>query len=370
MYNNLKDDSKLSIICQKLTKNLPVKSVFICGSRATGQGVIDSSDYDIGVVMRTLSVPFYLGKLKRLERELSRELNSNLVINPLPAFRLHRAKGNFFLFKIKREGVTLYGQDCLEVLNPGNIEDIGVYWCFSYLLSAMKNLIQDFDPAFIFTQLNNRQNKAFSQDTAKALLHCGEIHLLLNQDYETDPGCMITKLRQFSFQGIKKSGFIADLGLALSIREDELESIPDPVGFWFRTKGYLAATFQMLISDYQKGEAADLKELVREYRTSSDGTRLKNLQYFTMALLAKKKLFWRSLTTDSSIEKRVWLALLWLLLAVDEAGRIDRECLLRGYDVLKEYAAIDYSDNDVVLWKNLKESVMEYYPLACTMMGI
>ena len=369
MYD-LKDDPKIDIICRNIVRTVPAISIFVCGSRATGYGVRDSSDYDIGVVMRTLSIPFYLGKLKRLEWELSREINSSLAINPLPTFKLHRARGNYFLFKLKREGITIYGQNCLEELSLVRIEDIDIYWGFSYLFSAIKRLVQDFDLVFTFTQNNNQHTRAFIQGTAKALLKCGEIHLLLNRVYEADPERMITKLCQFSFQGIEKNGFMMDMGLAHSIRKDELELIPDPVNFWFRTKSYATATFGILISAQQKREVDDLKGLIQEYCMSGDRTRLKNLQYFTLALLAKKKLFWRSLTTGASIEKRVWLALMWLLLAVNEAGQVDRECLLRGYEVLKAYASVDYSDDNVILWNNLKESIMVSYPIACTVMGI
>jgi len=369
MYS-LRGDSKLSIICQEITENLPAKSVFICGSRATGRGVTDSSDYDVGVVMNTFLIPFYWRKMKRLERRLSQNFNSNLVINPLPTFRLNRARGNLFLFKLKKEGTTLYGQDLLQVLNPGNVEDISHYWYFSYLFSAIRELICSFDPELIITGPDKEKGKVPVREVAKAILHCGEIHLLINKHYEVEPDDMVLGLHQFNLQGMDQPQFLEDLHLAVSIRKGEVGEIQDPLGFWFRTRGYLLSTFRILMWSHYGSDDSDIKELAIKYFEAGRGAKLKDFQYFTLTLLARKGIFWRSLITRCSVEKRVWLAQLWLLLSVNQGEYIDKECLLQGYSMLRSYTTIYYAEDEIVLWQHLRKSIMGYYPLACTVMGV
>ena len=369
MYN-LRDDQKLVIICRNIVRTIPAMSIFLCGSRATGQGVCDSSDYDIGVVMKTLSIPFYLGKLKELERRLSQEFNIDLAINPLPTFKLHKAKGNLFLFKLKKEGITLYGQDCLQSLEPGDIKDIQIHWHFSYLFTAMKELTHSFSPELVTTRLDKWQRKALGWDAAKALLHCGEVHLLVNNYYETATGDVISKLHEFDLQDMDKQRFLKDLDTALYIRERESAEIKDLLDFWFATREHLLATFRLLIRTYLGYEASETKELAIKYSRVRNGSKLKDLQYFVIASLDKKKIFWRSLITGISVEKRMWLALLWLLLSIDRTGYIDKECLLHSYNMLKFFVTMDHSEDEIVFWKHVSGSIMEYYPLACPIMGI
>jgi len=363
---NLQEDDKLAVISRNINENVPAKSIFLCGSRATGQRVGAFSDYDIGVLMSTIAVPLYLQKLKCLERELSIQLDINLAINPLPAFRLRHPNGNFFLYKLKREAVTLYGEDISKLLTALKIEDISTYWRFSYFFSALKEMLNNFSPDNINTL---SQTELFERDAAKALLRCGEIFLLINGQYKSGSNDIIAELRKPKITGFEQEGFLEDLELAAMISGGVHRCPHEALAFWLRVRCYLLSTFHILMVTYQ-GDEDDIKKLALTYDISSRSLVLKNLQYFTMALLAKKKLFWRSLIAGGSIEKRVWLALLWLLLAVEEKGSVDRECLLRGYNLLAGFTVIHYSNDDIVLWGNLKESIMDYYPLACMVMGV
>ena len=365
----LEEDSKIPIICQTIVNNIPVKSVFICGSRAMGQGVTDASDYDIGVVMSTSLIPFYWRKVKRLEGRLGRELSSNLVINPLPTFRLHRARGNLFLFKLKREGTTLYGQDYIQILEPGNIEDINISWYFSYLFSTMKGLIMSFDPELLTLELDEDTGRILTTCAAKAIIQCGEIQLLINKHYETVPRDIISKLCQSNHLVTDKMQFLKDLEHAFNIRKGELDVVQDPRNFWLSARGHLLSTFRILVLNHQGSDTENIEELAINYSKMRNKTRLKNLQYFVQAFMSKKELFWKSLISGYSVEQRVWLAVLLLLLSLDKSGHIDKECLLRSYNALKAYTVTEYSEDKHALWKRLSKSVTEYYPLACSVMG-
>lgn len=368
MYS-LKEDSRVPIICQTIVNNIPVKSVFICGSRATGQGVTDSSDYDIGMVMSASLIPFYWRKIKRLEGRLSQELNSNLVINPLPTFRLHRPRGNLFLFKLKREGTTLYGQDYLRILEPGNIEDININWYFSYLFSTMKGLIVKFDPALLTLEIDKETGRILTIRAAKAIIQCAEIQLFIDNHYETDPVAIISELRQSSHLVTDKIQFLKDLELAFNIKRGELDVVKNPRDFWLSAREHLLSTFRVLVLNHQDSDTENIKELAVNYSKMRNKTRLKNFQYFIQALMSKKEFFWNSLISGYSVEQRVWLAVILLLLSLDKSGHIDKECLIRSYNALKAYTVTEYSEDEHVLWKCLNKSVTEYYPLACSVMG-
>jgi len=364
--NNVNRDPNLTLISKEIAENVPAKSIFLCGSRATGQGVNESSDYDLGVVMNTMAVPLYYRRLKRLERTLSLGLEAEVVINPLPTLRLKHAKGNYFLFKLKREAVTLRGEDISGMFAETDIGEISSYWYFSYYFSAVKELIRNFSSTIAGSPPPPSSHLALAQDAAKALLHCSELLLLINHQYETDQRKMVLRLEKISFPGLDRAGFIEDAYKALDIRRGRPREVDDPLSFWFRVKRHLVAVLRILIGDYKKRHG---RAKLRAFWTAKDNARLKNWQYFAMTMLRRHKFVWRSLISGSSVEERVWLALSWLLLAVDDKGNTNGMCVARGYEILKPYMVFNHPGSEPVSWDKLREAIMECYPLACTVMG-
>jgi len=163
--------------------------------------------------------------------------------------------------------------------------------------------------------------------------------------------------------------FLKDLELAFNVKTGELDLVQDPRDFWFSAREYLLSTFRILVLSHQENGNANINELAIKYSKMRNKARLKNLQYFVQALMSKKELFWKSLISGYSVEQRVWLAVLLLLLSLDKSGHLDKECLLRSYNALKAYTVTEYSEDEHVLWKRLSKSVAEYYPLACSVMG-
>jgi predicted nucleotidyltransferase len=351
-----KQDAVLREICDEIVAKVPAESIILLGSRATGQASA-ASDYDVAAVMKTALVPLYLRRLKKIEAELSQHLGTAVVINPLPTFRISRAKGNLFLYKLKREGVTLYGADFLGRLNPGDIADIGRDWYFSYLFSAMKELVEHFEP-------DEGQSNRLAQDTAKAILHCGEVYLLMRGYYESRSEEMLSRLAELYPQQANHLPALGDLELSLSIRKGNVA--PDPLALWFRARGYLLTAFQALTQN----RLMSIEELATEYLNNGSKPWLKNLQYFSLNLLLKRQLRRRGLITRCSVENRVRVALLWLLLSINEPGHIDRSLLARGYDALKGYAKINYRDDDIAFWRELRDSIVTTWDSACAVMGL
>ena len=357
-------DAILEKICGEIAARVPAESILLAGSRATGQAT-EASDYDVAVIMRTLFVPLYLRRLKEIERELSQDLGIDIVINPLPLFRVHHAKGNLFLYKLKREGVTLYGKDYTKALDVGEINDISIDWHFSYLFSAMESLVQSFEPEFLLTEPDEEQEVRLIQAAAKAMLYCGQVHLLMNGYYDTNGEGVLSRLRGLNLP----SSFLDDFRASLDIKRGDLT--PDPLAFWFRVKKHLLSAFEMLMQRHLNTNSTELEELPAEYLRRGNKALLKNLQYFILALLLKKEIFWRSLLTQRPVENRLHAALVWLLLSMDKRGNIDRMLLSQGHAVVKGYVKINRHQRDsIASWKHARDSIMFYWPFACTIMGV
>jgi predicted nucleotidyltransferase len=357
-------DAILEKICGQIVALVPAESILLAGSRATRQAT-EASDYDVAVIMRTFFVPLYLRRLKEIEHELSRDLGIDVVINPLPLFRVHRAKGNFFLYKLKREGVTLYGKDYIKALDVGEINDIGMDWHFSYLFSAMECLVQSFEPEFLLTKPDEEQEQRLVQAAAKAMLYCGQVHLLMNGYYDTNGEGVLSRLRGLNLP----SSFLDDFGLSLGVKKGDLP--PDALAFWFRVKEHLLTAFGMLMQRHLNTNSTELEELPAKYLKGGNKALLKNLQYFVLTLLMKKEIFWKSLLTQRPVGNRLRAALVWLLLSMDKGGDIDRKLVTQAHAVLKGYVEINRPQRDsVASWKHARDSIMLYWPFACTIMGV
>ncbi|NIQ04429.1 MAG: hypothetical protein GWO20_01465, partial [Candidatus Korarchaeota archaeon] len=230
-------DPRLSIISSEVIRNIPcIESVILCGSRAIIQGVKPLSmlsDYDVAVVMKTPLIPFYLRRIKIVENKLSKKFGVKVNLNPLPTFRIRNAKGNLFLFKVKREGITIWGKDYITMLNPGCIKDIGTDWYFSYLSSLMKDFARNFDLSLIHEFSAEHRNLMYS--AAKALLGCGELLLLLREIYETEAKAIVNKLSEYERIEVGGNSFSVDarfldiLHEALNIKKEPSTKVDDPL---------------------------------------------------------------------------------------------------------------------------------------------
>jgi len=364
------NDSSLIAGLEQMTREIPLKSIVICGSRATGQGVSESSDYDIVVVMNTLLIPLYLRKLKQFEKRLSRSLDLNININPLPTFRVRRAKGNLFLYKLKKEGNVLYGQDVIRSLDTGSVSDIGEDWYFSYFFSALQILAQNFEPQFLVTAPDKEQSGRIIRDAAKAIYYCGELHLLRSGYYATQADELLSRIGQLELKFTRCPQLLERLRLAVIIREGNMEAAPDSLEFWFQARRCLLDTFRLLV-EYRHNPAGEgIEEMGAEYLGKREGDQLKNLQYFVLALMVKKALFMRSLVTRHSIEDKFRVALLWLMLSIDRQGVINERLLDRARRVLKGYTKIGQRNSNTAGWEEVRGEITTYSTFAWTVMGV
>jgi predicted nucleotidyltransferase len=359
----LNRDSNLKVICDEIANNIPVESIILCGSRATTQGVTDVSDYDLLVVMKTYLIPLYLPQLKKIEKKLNQKLRVNVTINPLPTFKIKRAKGNLFLFKVKREGITLYGKDYIKTLEPGEIKDIPADRYFSFLFSAARDLIQNFDPKFLKERLSCDEAKKILYNAAKAIIYCAELRLLLKGYYETKIEDLISRLSK-----IETDDFLNDLNTAIMIRNGNTDFAPDPMGFWFKARVHILETFRILIQSFINTNKDDIEVLIQDYMSRRNGISIKNFEYFALTSLIKKEVYWRALFTKMSVEDRMRIGLLHLILSIEE-NSIQVKELIKAYDILDGYIKIENSEKEVS-WTDMKNGIMNYWSYACTVMGV
>jgi len=377
--NSIERDPRLSIISNEVIRNVPyIESVILCGSRAITQEVKPLSmlsDYDVAVVMKTPLIPFYLRRIKMVENKLSKEFGVKVNLNPLPTFRIRNAKGNLFLFKVKKEGITIWGKDYISMLNTGCIKDIGTDWYFSYLSSLMKEFAQNFDPSFIH-EFSAERSKQLINGATKALLGCGELLLLLRGIYETEAKAIVNKLSEYECIEVGCKSFIIDasfldnLHVALNIKKDPSTRIGDPLEFCLSAKNYLLEMFRLLMRHFYGLHTLNLDKMVIEYLKATKGkSLLKNAEYSALIFLIKREVFLKALFSMPLVADRMRAALIWLLATIKEDRTLCRETLQKAYHILKDYTRIQYSNNDIGLWRNVKYTLCSYWLYACTVMG-
>jgi predicted nucleotidyltransferase len=360
-------DAVLERIVQAVTAEVPTPSVWLVGSRAMGQ-TVGSSDYDVVVVMNTFLVPIYLTRLKGIEQRLSNELKLKIAINPLPTFRLKRARGNLFLFKAKREGRVIYGRDCLGELEPGGIAEMSVERLISLLFSAIKELADGFEPG---VEDVTGLSPAVARGAAKAMLFSAELHLMLAGRYETggEPQrAALAELRPSypDCPGFDVDAFLADLDLALRVRGGSPAA--DPVAFWSRAREHTTDLLLLLLRRESDSRDGALESLASRYFARRRWPFPRNARFFLLALLTKRGFFPASLLSPYSVEERLRAALLWLVLAAREDGSIDEASLRRACEAIPGYSDTPQKGG-ASRWREARRVVDGLWPAACPLMA-
>lgn len=357
-------DPALATICRTITEAAPVDSIILTGSRASGHAT-NNSDYDIIAVMGTLSAVAHYRRLRRAQASLTRSLGVEVTVNPLTRSRMRRARGNLFLFKVKHQGVTLYGRDVLKELDCGGLKDIPTERYISLLSSASRSLVQGAHP------LLNGQGQALggeaAQALAKALLMYAELHLYLKGIHQPDPLALAHSCQETGDRGLAE-----DVGLAVAVRYTQpADTLPRDL--WYRCRGYLWDTFARLAGPASPGVAPDPIRLGWAYVRRGGWAIPKNLEYLALSFLATRKLLWRSLLTRHPVNRRLRVALLWLALAVGTDGAVETFFLTEVGRLLKGFVSLPALSRDQAgssPWLSLREAVLEHWGCSETVMGL
>ena len=344
--------SKNKLLCRELMDISGVKSVILIGSRARKEAKRDS-DYDIYVVVPTLAVPFSYRDLRKKELILKNKLGSNVSTSPLTLMRINRGH-DLLLLKTKKEGVTLCGKDYLPKLKIDSIGELPSDELFSYFFSAAYFLMEYFDP-------EKRIDEKCLYNTAKTIMYCAEIQLMDRNIYDGK--------RDKIIQEIEKLGLTTNLDiirLSKSIMDDELAQTANPINFWFSARDYLMHVFSQLTKKYFDNNLDVSLEILIDKLKWSNRSFIKNLQFSILVFMEKRGYYIFPVFTKKSVEKYLWSALLYLILAVEKDMKINKQYLCNSCQILKSIK-IGYKmeNNSVELWRKAKKEIIEYWPMAC-----
>jgi len=170
--------------------------VLLCGSRATGAATA-TSDYDVLVGLPRRRIPFALGRLRSLDRALTRELGAAVTVNPLPADLLGRPVRNLLVWKVAREGRLLAAPRGFS-LPAVSAPPLDASARFSYLLTALLNLLRDLPGE----QLPDPLPASVAHGTGKALLHVLQLELMERGGYASTVGPALAELDEARFDRI------------------------------------------------------------------------------------------------------------------------------------------------------------------------
>ncbi len=236
--------------------------------------------------------------MKSVAKELSAELGSNVDVNPLPTFRIQRAKGNLFLMKNSATAVLLWGQHSFKRINTGNSNDITIDWYFSYYFFLLKELLAGFD--------------------SKRPDELERIVLKIREGFE-----YLTTVSSQSIAHI--SSIYAEKTGALAFSEID----------WFEVRNLMLAFFADLTATTLRSESNDIFRQVDSFLKLRKGkSQLKNIEY--LALLLLKGGFARP---DRILSRRLimdrYRAALILLAAAPSVRGVNNEMLTRAFRIVQ-----------------------------------
>lgn len=363
----LSKDPNLAAIIAAITNAVPVQSIILLGSRATGLAH-KNSDYDVIAVMRTASAVRHYRRLKRVQHELTTALGVDVSVNPLTGLAMNRARGNLFLYKVKREGITIYGKDALTSLECGEPADIPMDRYFSFLFSTLRNLLEFAGPGIVDSPDAVLRGPA-ALAVAKGLLACGELHLLLRGAYEQGPEAMLLRLKsevngdtclENLVNGIPEAIKVRKMGAGAAISSDA----------WFRCRGQVYSLFLDLM-DRTTGLGIDDPLALGDVYVRQGGAGMaKNLEYFGLLWLGKRRFSWRGLLPWRRATRRARIALLLLALALEADGACRSAYIGQTRSLLGTFLRLPRPVGESSAdWRVLHREIYEHWPYLETVMG-
>jgi predicted nucleotidyltransferase len=274
-----------SLIVRAAREAVDADGVILCGSRAIGDAV-QSSDWDVCVVLPTRRIPRALGPLREAGSALEDALAAPVSLNPLPRFRLRRPGRSYLVWKIGAEGRVLDDRR-LPVLRPTPPSDVA-HARVSYATSGLRYLISRLVPSDL---AGSELSDAVARDVRKALLHAAQLRLLVRGGYASSLETCLTLLPA-----------------------DEGRELADLAGRSASPASWLGAR-DLLVP------------LATRRRPGFARAFVDDAQFLALTRLAGKRASAREVVRSGSVAYRASMAVVDLANAVDDRGWVDAERL-------------------------------------------
>lgn len=332
-----------------------------------------AGDYDIVVVVNAFVLPIAFPILKKAESDLSTALGTHVTVNPLLKYRAHHARGNLFLYKLKEEGLVLYGDDYKEIIETGPLCNMPPERFFSYFFSMTKKLLEKPWPDLVINgRLEDPEtSRRLLLHLTKALLQLGDLYLLLHSRHAQTPDALVDRLAECAdLEDDMGRGFRSTLTRLVALsRQGMAEEEIDAQALWFKVQDYVLQMFHTLcthswpapLTPPNQGEEFLGSPRLNDY--------VVNLQYVALTLLLKRRLAVRALVSNPPITDRIWISLLWLLKATAR-GSVREEYVRKARDLIDGFLPgipkkCGYGSQE---WSRLRDAINARWSCACTVM--
>tara|TARA_Y100000590_G_C15721339_1_gene1013640 strand:- start:1887 stop:3011 length:1125 start_codon:yes stop_codon:yes gene_type:complete len=362
------EDPKLNTICQAIVDELPVKSIIIIGSRATGNHH-ESSDYDLIVVMNIIQAVMRIKRIKRIQQQLSDQLGISLSINPLTSIQLKRTKGSLFFYKVKKEGVTLMGRNYIESLPVSELPEMPLEVFISFLSSVVEKLVSsvDLEPnSNSHSSLKNINKTTIS----KCILQCGELYLLLRGIYPNGYSDTVRILELLSNDYPELTEISQDTELALKTVYGPANGQETSYSNWFKCRSHIVNLISLLFGISEKTPSEVLPAIFNSYLKKRGVFRIRNLQYFLLISAVKHQFPWKVIVSGKYVERSMRIAMFWLMMALTEDKKLDKHIIDSSEETLKGIMNLPNHNHDTTNhWLFLRETIIDRWQYSETVLG-
>jgi hypothetical protein len=342
------------------------RSLIVFGSRAGHSDfpLSGSEDYDAVVAVPSLCAPFAVRALGSVRREVERQHEAKVSLNPVPAFRLARPGGNYMVFKLGREGITVHGRELLAEARRVEPGKVSPFWRFFYLASQSRRLLNA-SPTLAGEGGPRPGARAVSYAAAKAIAACAEITVLFEADkYATSLDELAPLLAERGLAGLAD-----DLVRARGVVGGP-EDWSSATGLWWRARDRLLACFDEAALAW-RGVPYGSAEFERRYLNSAGPVRfVRDLQFSALSLASFRELPVRTVVDRRGIAERMKLASVLLLASLRRDGAPDREHLAKVRRLLRGAVPLPPEAEAGPEWRSLNMATGRYFPVACVALGL
>ena len=352
-------------ICKEILANgMGIESIILTGSVALRDDNPRYSDYDFVVVVNSLMAPIVFRRMRMVELKLNKVEGINVSIGPLPFWRSKRARGNYFLHKLRRNGVTIWGRDILGELEVGDMREISSSWHVSYLATQANRLL-----GCVSIRkdggLETTSRDKVTYYAARGIIACAEILLLRKGIYAPRVADQVR--------------FLSDLRTSMNpqilmemekIKNCPEESAANWIQLWVQARRYLLQLFIESCHSVEGGPEETLHELclsaAENYLCSGSpvSSIARDLQFLSLSLMTQHIPPLKPLVSGN-VKKIFQTVALLLLSSIDNEG-IDEKSLKKVESLL----GISSHGDPQHRWLLSRKYLSEFFVLANAHMGV